>query len=69
MVQVKFPFSTIYVNTINFSAFNKKFRIYLKEKYNVSQAYIFIGYMPGNENLYKSLQKYGYVLNFKPFES
>ena len=44
----------------------KKFRIYLKEKYNVSQAYIFIGYMPGNENLYKSLQKYGYVLNFKP---
>ena len=44
----------------------KKFRIYLKEKYSVSQAYIFIGYMPGKDNLYRSLQTYGYVLNFKP---
>ena len=44
----------------------KKFRIYLKEKYNVEIAYIFIGYVATNENLYKSLQESGYILIFKP---
>ena len=34
----------------------KKFRIYLKEKYHVATAYIFIGFMPANQNLYSSLQ-------------
>ena len=44
----------------------KKFRIYLKEKYNVSTAYLFIGYVPTNQDLYSSLQKAGYVLVIKP---
>ncbi len=44
----------------------KKFRIYLKEKYHVATAYIFIGFMPANQNLYSSLQKDGYILVFKP---
>lgn len=44
----------------------RKFRIYLKEKYGVRKAYLFIGYLEGNQNLYKSLQEYGYVLVFKP---
>ena len=44
----------------------KKFRVYLKEKYHVSVAYLFIGYIPTNQDLYSSLQKYGYVLIFKP---
>jgi len=44
----------------------KRFRIYLKEKYYVSKAYLFIGYVPENQELYKSLQEYGYVLVFKP---
>ena len=44
----------------------KRFKKYLKEKYNINQAYIFIGYISGNQNLYRSLQKYGYVLIFKP---
>ena len=44
----------------------KRFRIYLKEKYNVEIAYIFIGYVATNETLYKSLQKAGYILIFKP---
>ncbi len=43
-----------------------KFRKYLKEKYAVTKAYIFIGYMEENKDLYKSLQEYGYVLIFKP---
>jgi uncharacterized LabA/DUF88 family protein len=44
----------------------KKFRVYLKEKYKVSKAYIFIGFVPGNQNLYNALQEYGYMLVFKP---
>jgi len=44
----------------------RKFRIYLKEKYQVSKAYLFIGFVPENKNLYKSLQEYGYLLIFKP---
>lgn len=31
----------------------KKFRIYLKEKLAVKTAYIFIGYVPGNEERYR----------------
>lgn len=43
----------------------KKFRIYLKEKYGVETAYMFIGYMEENQDLYLSLQKSGYILIFK----
>jgi len=34
----------------------KRFRIYLKEKYSVNVAYLFIGYIPANQDLYSSLQ-------------
>jgi uncharacterized LabA/DUF88 family protein len=44
----------------------RKFRQYLRDKYGVNQAYIFIGYISGNEELYKSLQEYGFILIFKP---
>ena len=37
----------------------KRFRIFLKDKYNVSKAFIFIGYVGGNETLYLSLQQSG----------
>ena len=43
-----------------------KFRKYLKDKYRITDAYLFIGYVEGNANLYRSLQKYGYILIFKP---
>lgn len=43
----------------------KKFRIYLKYKYRVSKAFLFIGYIPTNANLYRALQDYGYTLIFK----
>lgn len=42
-----------------------KFRVYLKEKYGVETAYMFIGYIEENQDLYLSLQKSGYVLIFK----
>ena len=44
----------------------RRFRVYLKEKYKVSIAYLFIGYIPANQDLYSSLQEAGYVLVFKP---
>ena len=44
----------------------KKFRVYLREKYHVTTAYLFIGYISTNQDLYSSLQKDGYVLIFKP---
>jgi uncharacterized LabA/DUF88 family protein len=44
----------------------KKFRVYLKDKYKISIAYLFIGYVPENSNMYASLQKAGFILKFKP---
>jgi uncharacterized LabA/DUF88 family protein len=44
----------------------KKFRIYLKEKYNVTKAYLFIGYIEGNNDLYTALQEAGFICIFKP---
>jgi uncharacterized LabA/DUF88 family protein len=43
-----------------------KFRIYIREKYSVERAFIFIGYVAQNQNLYTELQKDGYILVFKP---
>src|SRR3989304_6372129 len=43
----------------------RKFRVYLREKYEVQIAYMFIGYLEKNQDLYLSLQKSGYILVFK----
>ncbi len=43
-----------------------KFRTYLEDKFNVDKAFLFLGYIEGNEKMYKSLQKAGYILIFKP---
>ena len=43
-----------------------RFRIYLKDKYNINKAFLFIGYIQTNQNLYTSLQKDGFILVFKP---
>jgi uncharacterized LabA/DUF88 family protein len=44
----------------------RKFRIYLKEKLNVSKAFLFIGYTSHNKKLYKTLESFDYILVFKP---
>jgi uncharacterized LabA/DUF88 family protein len=44
----------------------KRFRIYLKDKYKAKKAYLFIGYVKGNETLYTYLQQANYILVFKP---
>ncbi len=43
-----------------------RFRVYLKEKYNVSKAFLFIGYIEGNNDLYIRLQEAGFLCIFKP---
>lgn len=44
----------------------RRFRIYLKEKYFVNKAYLFIGFVDGNNSIYSSLQEAGFILIFKP---
>ena len=44
----------------------KRFRVYLNEKYGADVAYIFIGYIPENTELYTRLQEAGFVLIYKP---
>lgn len=43
----------------------KRFKIWLKDKYNVIQAYLFIGLVPKYKDLYTSLQEAGFTLVFK----
>lgn len=44
----------------------RKFRQYLRNKYNVTKAFTFIGYKAGNEALYTAMQNMGYVVILKP---
>ncbi len=44
----------------------ERFRVYLKEHYGVSTAYLFIGYIEGNNGVYIKLQKAGFICIFKP---
>lgn len=44
----------------------RKFRIWLRNKFGVEKALMFIGYHKGNESLYSSLQHAGFVCIFKP---
>lgn len=44
----------------------RRFRVYLKEKYDVSKAFLFIGFVSGNKDLYTALQEAGFICIFKP---
>ena len=44
----------------------KKFRQLLLDNYNVEKAFMFIGYVPDNEDLYKQMQDAGYTVVLKP---
>ncbi|MBW3538032.1 NYN domain-containing protein [Candidatus Parcubacteria bacterium] len=44
----------------------RKFRTYLKEKYGVSKAYLFVGFVEENQAMYDSLAQAGFELVFKP---
>jgi len=46
----------------------KSFRRYLHDKYGVSKAFLFIGYMKQYDMLYKEWEENGYHLIFKPIK-
>jgi uncharacterized LabA/DUF88 family protein len=49
---------------------HRKFRMYLKEKYHVAEAYYFLGFaIPEQQLLYESLQHAGFVLLFREHSS
>ena len=50
------------VKSLGWSLDFKKFRVYLKDKCNVTKAFLFIGYLPENQRLYAKLQEDGYIL-------
>ncbi len=54
------------VNRLGWRVDFYKFRIYLKDKYKVSKAFLFIGYIDGNQGLYRHLQEAGFICIFKP---
>ena len=53
------------IKYLNWKLDYKKFRVYLNDKYKVEVAYLFIGYISENQDLYQSLQKAGFVLIHK----
>ena len=44
----------------------RKFRQFLKDKYNVEKAYMFIGYIVENESMYEYMHSLGYLVVLKP---
>jgi uncharacterized LabA/DUF88 family protein len=43
-----------------------RFRRYLADKYHVTKAFVFLGFLSTNQNLYTALQQAGFILIFKP---
>jgi len=54
------------VRTMGWQVDYKKLRLYLKNKYNVERAFMFIGLVANNQKLYTQLQTAGFILIFKP---
>lgn len=44
----------------------RKFREFLRAKYGVEKAFMFIGYMPDHEELYNQMHELGYLIVLKP---
>ncbi len=42
-----------------------RFRVWLRDKYGVATAYVFVGYMPGNVAHYQYLERVGFRIIFK----
>lgn len=43
----------------------RRFRIYLRDRLQVAEAYYFLGYLPEQQPLYANLQRAGFILQFK----
>lgn len=50
----------------NWSVDHRKLRVYLQDKYKITEAYYFLGFIKETEqDLYDRLQKCGYILSFR----
>ena len=50
----------------NWKADHSKLRVYLRDKYDVDEAYYFLGYVSEDQQgLYNNLQKAGFIISFK----
>lgn len=54
------------VNSLGWKIDYAKFRLYLKNKFSITKAYVFIGLVDDNQELYTTLQEAGFILVFKP---
>lgn len=52
-------------NELGFNIDYKKFRGWLRQKYNPEKVYIFLGLIPKNSRLYEYLQEAGFIIIFK----
>ncbi|MBI2120726.1 MAG: NYN domain-containing protein [Parcubacteria group bacterium] len=53
------------VGTFDWKFDYRKFRVWLREKYGIQEAYLFLGFVPKYEKLYTWLRKDGFTLMFK----
>jgi uncharacterized LabA/DUF88 family protein len=53
------------IESLNWEFDYGRFRIWLKDRFNVKQAYFFLGLIPKYKDLYTKLQEQGYTLVFK----
>lgn len=57
-------------NADNWNIDFQKFRIYLKDKFKVDEAYFFLWFLDENEqSLYKNVQKAGFIIEFREHTS
>jgi len=54
------------VSALGWKIDHKKFRDFLTNKYKVTKAYYFVGFMEEHQDLYSALQEAGFILVFKP---
>lgn len=54
------------VSSLGWKIDYRKLRLYLKNKFQVEKAFIFIGLVSNNQQLYTELQSAGFILVFKP---
>ncbi len=54
------------VKALGWKLDHRKFREFLRQKFSVNRAYMFLGFMEEHQDLYNALQESGFVLVFKP---
>lgn len=54
------------VSSLGWKIDYRKFREHLRDEFGVTKAFLFIGFMEENQDLYNALQDAGFILFFKP---